>query len=225
MEDAGSNQPTQPQMTPPPVNQAPSFNQPQIVTPEPQVINTGTDTIPKKSSKAKVIIVIGLITLIAAAVAIYLFLIKPKDKLVEELYIPSYLPPGYSQLHKMMKLTGEGKITYGIEYGKNLDIYFSFGQTSSSSSECIKPEEGVETAISDYEDFLPEGATEGCVVILGKGTENEGKAYRWLKNNTKFTILLKDPSLSDEDILMVANSLQLQTTEIFTFPESNSTKI
>jgi hypothetical protein len=156
-------------------------------------------------TKYAVVVVIAIL-LGAGGLIAYRYYISSKIKI----YQPQYLPDGYNQSGPAEKGEDErGSEFYALEFSGTDGGNFSLSQQKEVDSGCIKPDENDNLTL--YEDFLPQNASEGCKITLGKATASETHVYRWIVNDTKFILIQKNDGLTHNDVLKIANSLTLKT--------------
>jgi hypothetical protein len=124
---------------------------------------------------------------------------------------PNYIPPGFSQSPAIYKMAGQdSRAHYFIDYVDTQRKKFTLSQLlegKETDINCSKPVEGSNSPVSNLGNFMPTGATIGCMKTVGEGTNNEVRSYEWLGQNTVFLITSRNNSISDEEALKVANSL------------------
>jgi hypothetical protein len=133
------------------------------------------------------------------------------------IYKPNYIISGFSEQEKIQTGTSEtGETIYMIDYINQDGRSYGFMLVENSDLEslkCVKPEEGVNTVISDYKDFLPNNSIAGCSVTVGAETPNALRSHRWLIGNRKYLINSSGFFINESEALQIADSIQEYTIQ------------
>ena len=130
-------------------------------------------------------------------------IIRQKDKL----YMPSQIPSGFKEIKPYISsLNDNGETVYTILYQDQDGAGFSFSQEKKGNlSYCQPPAEN--SLAYDYINFRPNNAQWGCAVSINIGKAKR-RIFHWLIGETKFTLLVRSDSISDNQGQSFAESLK-----------------
>jgi len=158
---------------------------------------------PLVNKKPKVLL-IALLSFISIFCLIYFILFKTFS-----IYEPSYLPPGFKKLTRLLPEKNDPEKHIITEYYHPQKGIFALTQKIQTIN-CKPPKSG--SIITDYRLFLPVNSTDGCAFTFNSqsGSKHTKQNYDWQIGNTQLKLLSHDFNISDNEALMVADSLELK---------------
>lgn len=130
-------------------------------------------------------------------------------------YLPSTLPPGFhSSGNTYLMMMGPDE-NISQQYKTDSGNHFSFSSISNQAFFCHPPTQVVTSApnnlnvILNYHTIMLSDGTTSCVYTI-----NNGRVYQWAKGDLEFTIIADNLSITDDQFIIIANSVRPQTVQV-----------
>lgn len=124
------------------------------------------------------------------------------------LYYPTQLPESFRKTREGTSRNKNNKVVHTWVFKNNEEEEFSLSQQKKGDlSVCQKPDQ--ESSAYNYIIFHPSDTDWGCAVSLDIGKEKR-RIFHWLRNGTRFSLLVKNDSITDQQVADLAESLVLK---------------
>lgn len=151
-----------------------------------------------------------ILTIVSISLSVYLYIKMFVDRAT--IYLPTYLPPGFARTNGIKISQIDGNTVYITEYDNAFNGDFVMAQEIGGHAVCMPPAKG-DNVFVDFQMFSPTGSSVGCMVTMKNNANGTHKrSYDWQLNSDKLLLLVdNNVTISDDEMLRVANSLHLQT--------------
>ena len=154
------------------------------------------------------IVTLGIILIFGYGVFKNIFQKSTKLNIVA-LFLPDYLPNGIKPLGPVQLQRDSGKDLYVIGYGVSDRDDLVLSQQLDNQYKCYPPDPN-SVNLTDYKTFKLINGDEGCAVT----GFNKERIFNWFNGDNRYILKTKDLTIGDDEIIKIANSLQLKSVEV-----------
>jgi len=214
-------------------------NNPQVATPtlqnqqplEPTI--TYSSSTPESAPKKKISIkklLLFFFGLILIAIIIFIGAILFSTRVLHRnpylVVVPKIIPTGFVRADTVQSERYEtGRFfvfTYNNPSGKKFTYHLQFD--APETKKCSPPQTE-STFISDYQVFRPKDSSNGCAMTLTDKDGNKSRVYKWRSSdNTQFFVFADNLSVSEQEVLTMANSPKVQLIFVGGYVDPNTGK-